>query len=114
MSDQIASCSRISDLIHILSDPIEYIRGIVSNFVFYGYDCETAAIRHGITGTGAFPNYKIEEPSVPVMVSVLTRQFQMTKTPARIFRGREHREMTELEDHERHDENWSTNTNEFC
>jgi hypothetical protein len=37
----------------------------------------------------------------------------MTKTPARIFNGRNHREMVELDDLERHDENWSAETMTF-
>jgi len=107
MSSQITSGSRISDIFHVLSDAVEYVRGVVSNFVSYGYDCETSAVRIGVTGAGVFPNYKIEEPSVP-------GQFEMIMTPARTFSGRNHREMTELDDHERHDENWSTNTMSFA
>ena len=114
MSGQIASGSRIDDLIHILSDPIEYVGGVISNCVYYGFDCENSAIRIGITGTGLFPNYKIEEPSIPVTVTVLSRQFEMTTTPAHTFSGRNHREMAELDDHERHDENWSTDTMSFA
>jgi hypothetical protein len=112
MSGQMTSGSRISDLIHVLSDPIEYVSGVISNFVSYGYDRETSAIRIGVTGVGVFPNYKIEEPSVPVTVAVLSHQFKMT--PAHTFSGRNHREMMELDDHERHDENWSTNTMSFA
>jgi hypothetical protein len=37
MSSQIEPGSRISDVIHILPDPIEYVSGVVSNFVSYGY-----------------------------------------------------------------------------
>ncbi len=114
MPDQITSSSRISDLIHVLSDPIEYAGEVVRNFALYGYDRETSAIRIGVTGTGIFPNYKIEEPSVPVTVSVLSHQFGMTATPAHTFSGRNHREMTELDDHEWHDENWSTDTMSFA
>ncbi len=114
MSSQITSGSRISDIFHVLSDAVEYVRGVVSNFVSHGYDCETSAVRIGVTGAGVFPNYKIEEPSVPVTVTVLSRQFEMIMTPARTFSGRNHREMTELDDHERHDENWSTDTMSFA
>lgn len=114
MSDQIASNSRISDLIHALCDPLEYVSGVISNFALYGYDRETSAIRIGVTGAGLFPNYKIEKPSVPVTVTALSRQYEMTMTPASTFSGRNHREMTELDDHERHDENWSTDAMSFA
>ena len=73
MSGEITSGSRISDLIHVLSDPIEYMGGVVSNFALYGYDRETSAIWIGVTGMGAFSNYKLEEPSIPVTVILLSR-----------------------------------------
>jgi hypothetical protein len=114
MSDQMTLGSRISDLVHILPDPIEYVSGVVGNFVSYGYDPETSAIRIGITGTGVAPNYKIEKPRVPVTVSVRSHSFEMTMTPANTFCGRNHREMTELDDLERHDENWSTDVMSFA
>ena len=114
MSGQIMPGSRISDLVHVLSDPIEYMSGVLSNFVFFGYDRETSAVRVGRTGAGVFPNYKIEEPSVPVTITVGSRQFKMTMTPARTFSGRNHTEMTELDALERHDENWSTHTMTFA
>jgi len=110
MSDQIRAGSRINDLIHVLPNPIEHLSGVVSNFVYYGYDPETSAIRFGATGVGIFPNYKIEEPSVPVTITVHTLQREMNKTPARTFSGRNHRQMTELDDRERHDENWTIDT----
>ncbi len=101
MSVQITPSSRVSDLINVLSDPVAYVSGVLSNFAFYGYDRDASTVRIGITGTGIFPNYKIEEPSVP-------GQFDMIAIPGRTFSGRNHRQMTELDDHERHDENWST------
>lgn len=114
MSGQIRSDSRISDLVDVLCDPIEYVSGIVSNFVSHGYDRETSAIRIGITGRGIFPNYKIEEPSVPITITVRSRRFDMISTPARTFNGRNHREMTELDDQEWRDENWSATKMSFA
>jgi len=107
MSGQIGSDSRISDLVDVLSDPVEYVSGIVSNFVSHGHDREASAIRIGVTGRGIFPNYKIEEPGVPMTITVRSCRFDMTMTPARTFNGRNHREMMELDDHERNDKNWS-------
>ena len=49
---QSTSGSGIAYLIHILSDPIEYMGRVVSNFAFYGYDREAPAIRIGVTGVG--------------------------------------------------------------
>ena len=88
--------------------------GVVSNFVFHGYDRETSAIRLGVTGGGIFPNYKIEQPRVPMTITVNSSKFEMTMTPARTFSGRNHREMTELDNRERHDDNWSTATMSFA
>ena len=117
MYDQMTSNSRIDDVVHILSDPIEYVSGVLGNFVSCRYDPETSKVRIGVTGKGDAPNYKIEEPNVTVTLAVHplslaghSLSFDMTKTPARTFNGRNHREMTELDDHERHGENWSTKT----
>jgi hypothetical protein len=114
MSGQITSGSRISDLIHVLSDPIEYVDGVFGNFTFYGYDPETSAIRIGVKGSGIAPNYKIEAPSIPFTLKIGTQEFAMTETPAHTFNGRNHREMIELDDLERQDENWSTDTMSFA
>jgi hypothetical protein len=38
----------------------------------------------------------------------------MTMTPAHTFSGRDHRDMTELGDLERRDENWSTASMSFA
>jgi hypothetical protein len=114
MSGQIAPNSKIIDIVHMLPAPVEYVRDVVGNFVFHRYDPETSAIRIGIKGSGIAPNYKIEEPSVLRVFTVGSLSFEMTETPARTFNGRGHREMRELDDRERHDENWSTETVTFA
>ena len=115
MSGPIARSSRISDLIHVLSDPSEYVRGVLGNFVFYRFNPQTSAIWIGVKGTGVAPNYKIEEPSVPFTITVGSRPiYEMPVTPARTFSGRDHREMGELDDLERHDEAWSTASMSFA
>jgi hypothetical protein len=118
MSGQIASDSKIIDIVHILPDPIEYLTGVVGNFVSHGYNPETSAVRIGIKGYGSFPNYKIEEPSGSFTINVPLANghiftHEMRHTPHRTFSGRNHREMRELEDRERHDENWSADTSNF-
>jgi hypothetical protein len=114
MSRQILPTSRVSDLIPVLSDPIEYVRGILGNFVSYGCDPETSAVRVGVTGAGVCPNYKIEEPSFSHTVTVLSLHSLCTATPAHTFCGRNHREMTELDGQWRRDNNWSTATMSFA
>jgi hypothetical protein len=113
MSAELPATTRISDLIHALTDPVEYINGVAANFVSYGYDPETCVIRHGIKGAGIAPNYRIEEPSVPITINVCGTTITMTATPAHTFNGRNHREMVELDDLEWHDENWSAKTTTF-
>lgn len=108
MLSQIKPDSRIGDVIPFLSDPIEYVTGIISNFVSYGYDCDSSEIRIGVSGAGVYPNYKIEKPSRRVTLTIARLQLEMTITPARTFSGRNHREMTELDDCERHGNHWST------
>ena len=90
-----------------LSDPAGWLTGLISNFVVHGFDPQTCTIRHGTTGTGAFPNYKIEAPSYKVTIEADSLPLQFDVTPGLTFNGRHHGEMTELYDLERHDEHWS-------
>jgi hypothetical protein len=118
MQAQIPPSSRISDLIHVLSDPIRYVSGVLNNFVLFDCDPETSVIRIGVTGTGVFPHYRVEEPKVPVTLTLFfakgSRQSNLMRTPARTFNGRNHREMTELDDHPWHDDHWSAETMSFA
>jgi hypothetical protein len=102
-----------ADLSHTLADPVNWLNGVVSNFVSHGYDSETSAIRIGITGRGIAPNYKIEEPSNAFVLQIGAQKFEMTETPARTFNGRDYEEMTELDNLERRDENWSAAAMKF-
>jgi hypothetical protein len=113
MYDQMTSNSRISDIVHLLADPIGYVNEVISSFVSYGYDPETSKVRIGITGKGDAPNYKIEEPSFTAPLAVRSLPFEMTVTPAHTFNGRNHTEMTRLVDHPWHRENWSTDVMSF-
>jgi hypothetical protein len=99
-------------LIHVLANPRGWLTGVFRNFVFHD-DTETSAIRIGIKGHGAAPNYKIEEPDKSFTIHIGGRKFELTATPARIFNGRNHNEMAELYDLERHDENWTAATIKF-
>ncbi len=119
MSGQIEPHSRIGDVAHRLSDPIDYVRGIIGNFVSYEYDPETSAIRIGISGDGKVPNYKIEKPCGSAKLNMQlpngrVLSFEFHPTPAHTFCGRNHREMSELDDCPWHPENWSANTMTFA
>ena len=107
--------STAGDLIHVLADPEGWLTGILSNFVSHGYDTETSAIRIGVKGHGIAPNYKIEEPSKPFAftLQIGAQKFELMVTPARTFNGRNHKEMTELDDLAWRDENWSAKTIKF-
>jgi hypothetical protein len=111
--------SRVGDIVHRLSDPIDYLTGIIGNFVFHRYDPESSAIRIGISGGGVAPNYKIEKPCRLVKINVPTSDgrilaLELHSTPAHTFSGRNHREMKELDDSPWHPENWSANTMTFA
>jgi hypothetical protein len=110
MSGQLPTTTRISDLIHALADPVEYINGMVCNFVVHGYDPETSVVRIGITGAGVAPNYRIEKPSYRHTLKIRNVTLEVTVHPAQIFNGRNRREMVELYDLEWRDGNWSAET----
>jgi hypothetical protein len=113
MPGQLAPTTRIIDLVHTLSEPTDYIRNILGNFVSRGYDPETSVIRIGIKGMGLAPNYKISEPSFLQTLTIGSVHATFTVTPACTFNGRNHREMTELDDLERCDDHWSNVTSGF-
>jgi hypothetical protein len=96
-----------SDFVHILADPNGWLLGVYRNFIAHGYDPTTSLIRRGITGKGVAPNYRIEEPSYLTTFHFDAQSIEMTATPGRSFNGRHHREMTHLDNLERHGEHWS-------
>ncbi len=104
----------LAEFVLVLADPVGYVTGMLSNFVTYGYDEGNSTIWIGVTGSGIAPNYKIEEPSRPVVINVRGNEMTMTATPGRTFSGRNHREMTELNDLERHDDHWGAHTMTFA
>src|SRR5258708_2187407 len=78
VTGQIAANSQIIDIVHVLPDPIEYVRNVIGNFVSHSYEPETSRIRIGIKGTGMAPNYKIEEPSFLWPQTIRSLTFEMT------------------------------------
>jgi hypothetical protein len=60
------SDARIQDIRHTLSDPEDFVRGILENFINEGFNRDEAVVRIGISGTGAAPHYCIEHGSKTV------------------------------------------------
>lgn len=105
MADQIPADSKVSDIVRTLDDPIEYVRGIIGNFVGEQYNRATDVVRIGVAGIGFAPNYKIESPST----------FDLRGEPrvvweARIYHGRNHKEIEAFTNNDTRDEHWSTQT----
>ncbi len=76
--------ARIADIIETLSDAEDYVRGIVGSFTEHSFVKERSSVTIGISGTGLYPNYFIQEPS--------------ETAPGRrriVFNGRSHREILE-------------------
>jgi hypothetical protein len=93
--------SLISDIVHTLADPVEYVRGILGSFVEYQFDKATSLVRIGTSGQGIVPNYSIETPgerNSPVF------------SKRHVFNGRGHKEI--LED-EFMGESWSSRGMKF-
>jgi hypothetical protein len=57
------SDARIQDILHTLSNPEDFVRGILGNFINEGFNQDEAVVRIGISGTGAAPHYCIEHGS---------------------------------------------------
>jgi hypothetical protein len=55
------SDSRIGDVLHTLSDPEEYVRGILGSFIAENFSRDEAVIRIGISGNGKAPRCCIEQ-----------------------------------------------------
>jgi hypothetical protein len=93
--------ARVSDVLDTLSNPIEYVRGIVESFVEYQFDKTASRVRIGISGNGIVPNYIIETPRErdPTVAGI-----QPEVSKRHIFNGRNHREFLD----DRLAENWSS------
>jgi hypothetical protein len=81
--------SRISDVIHTLADPVEYVRGIVGSFVEYQFDKATSIVRIGTSGRGIVPNYSIETPCEPDP----NAHIKVWVSKRHVFNGRNHKEI---------------------
>ena len=81
--------SHLSDLLHTLRDPEEYVRGIVGSFVEGKFDRKEAVVRIGVSGTGVVPNYKAIEPSTVEPSSVPGLKLTVTRRRD-VFSGKNH------------------------
>jgi hypothetical protein len=71
--------SRISDVLHTLADPVEYVRGTVGSFVEYQFDGARSIVRIGTSGRGIVPNYSIETRTNTILMSSLNGMCSMAE-----------------------------------
>jgi hypothetical protein len=77
--------ARIADIIETtLSNAEDYVRGIVGSSIQHSFDKERSSVTIGISGTGLYPNYFIQEPSETA-----------ERRRRRVLNGRSHREILE-------------------
>ncbi|MEI7803744.1 MAG: hypothetical protein WCI56_00300 [Hyphomicrobiales bacterium] len=85
--------ARIEDILPTLSDPEEYVRGIVGSFISEGFSDDEAVIRIGVSGTGVAPHYCIEQGSttstIPNIGKIKAYEHRA------IFHGKSHRPILE-------------------
>jgi hypothetical protein len=83
------SDARIQDVLHTLSNPEDFVRGILGNFINGGFNRDEAVVRIGISGTGTAPHYCIEQGSETVAVPGLNQEATGYRRRA-VFHGRSH------------------------
>src|SRR5262245_18665401 len=82
----------IEDVLHTLSDPEDYVRGIVGSFIGEGFNRDEAVVRIGVSGPGVAPHYCIEQGSETSTIR------NIVKHQKRIaFHGRSHKPILEDE-----------------
>ena len=94
----------IEGMLSSVTDLNSYIEGVMSNFLSCGCNPKAHKIRLGMSGVGIAPNYRIEEEEQNTLI---LPDFTIAGPCSRTFNGRSHREMTELDDHQWHSNNWS-------
>ena len=86
------SDANIEDILHTLSDPEEYVRGIVGSFIREGFDLDKAVVRIGISGTGVFPHYCIEQRSATASTALGTVEVYERRA---VFHCKSHKQILE-------------------
>ena len=108
MAEHIAPDSKVSDIVGTLSNPTEYVRRIIENFVGDKFDRQNAVVRIGVTGAGIVPHYKIEYPTIIKIAGV-----DHSMKAARIYHGSSHKEMKTFANEDAREEHWSTASMSF-
>jgi hypothetical protein len=86
------SDANIEDVLHTLFDPEEYVRGIVGSFISEGFDQDKAVVRIGISGTGVFPHYCIEQGSATMATDFGNIEGYERRA---VFHGKSHKRILE-------------------
>jgi hypothetical protein len=101
--------ARITDVIHTLDDPVDFVRGIVGTFFAYPFDKKVAVVRIGVSGKGIIPNYCIEQYCEPISntleVGAAALEISTNIELRHCFHGRNHKEIL---DDSFIGENWSS------
>lgn len=84
------SDARIQDILHTLSNPEDFVRGILGNFINEKFDRNEAVVRIGISGTGVAPHYCIEQGSSTSALPSLGLEINGCAGRA-VFHGRSHK-----------------------
>lgn len=86
---QIESRTTIADLVGFLDDPVEYVRGVLTNMTAVKKQHGSAVVRVGTTGRGVAPHYRVE-PDLPDIEQILEQDL----SPYFIaFHGRNHEKL---------------------
>jgi hypothetical protein len=83
------SDARIQDILHTLSNPEDFVCGILGNFIHEGFNRDEAVVRMGISGTGVAPHYCIEHGSKASALPSLGLEINGYGHRA-VFHGRSH------------------------
>lgn len=84
------SDARVQDILHTLSNPEDFVRGILGNFLNEKFDRNEGVIRIGVSGTGVAPHYCIEQGSSTSTVPSLGLEINRYARRA-VFHGRSHK-----------------------
>lgn len=95
----------VSDIIETLSDPTEYVRQIIRNFVGDQFDRAKAVVRIGVSGQGINPHYKIEY-QMAENIEVMGIRIEKL-TGAKIYHGKSHKEISNFANEDTKEHSWS-------
>ena len=103
----------IADIVDKLREPEEYVRRALGNFHDVLMQEPTAKIKIGVTGNGAYPNYKIDRLTPPPDDDPVRKALfpDGIMRSERVFNGRTHRLLVDPEKVRR--ENWSLRSMTF-